>query len=100
MVTLPSPIPEARVPWKRCFQMSNTLQSVIPVLVGCYLGLGFGYKQAIMTWINEVNPQKLQERGGYAIQSARQLFFFHPRFSPCRSAGPADRAGAPAAAGW
>ena len=30
--------------------------------------------------INEVNPQILLERGGYAIQPARQLFFFHPRY--------------------
>jgi uncharacterized protein (DUF302 family) len=41
-------------------------------------------KQAITEldlWlIDEVNPQILLERGGYAIQSARQLFFFHPRY--------------------
>jgi uncharacterized protein (DUF302 family) len=41
-------------------------------------------KQAITDmdlWlINEVNPQILLERGGYAIQPARQLFFFHPRY--------------------
>jgi uncharacterized protein (DUF302 family) len=41
-------------------------------------------KQAITDldlWlINEVNPQTLLERGGYAIQPARQLFFFHPRY--------------------
>jgi uncharacterized protein (DUF302 family) len=30
--------------------------------------------------INEVNPQMLLERGGYAIQPARQLFYFHPRY--------------------
>ena len=41
-------------------------------------------KQAITDldlWlINEINPQILLERGGYAIQPARQLFFFHPRY--------------------
>jgi uncharacterized protein (DUF302 family) len=41
-------------------------------------------KQAIIEedlWlIDEVNPQVLLERGGYAIQPARQLFFFHPRY--------------------
>jgi uncharacterized protein (DUF302 family) len=41
-------------------------------------------KQAITEmdlWlINEVNPQILLERGGYAIQPARQLFYFHPRY--------------------
>jgi uncharacterized protein (DUF302 family) len=41
-------------------------------------------KQAITEmdlWlISEVNPQLLLERGGYAIQLARQLFFFHPRY--------------------
>jgi uncharacterized protein (DUF302 family) len=41
-------------------------------------------KQAITEadlWlISEVNPQALLERGGYAIQPARQLFFFHPRY--------------------
>jgi uncharacterized protein (DUF302 family) len=41
-------------------------------------------KQAITDldlWlINEINPQILLDRGGYAIQSARQLLFFHPRY--------------------
>ncbi len=41
-------------------------------------------KQAIAAedlWlIQEINPQALLERGGYAILPARQLFFFHPRY--------------------
>jgi uncharacterized protein (DUF302 family) len=42
-------------------------------------------KQAIAAmdlWlISEVDPQMFLERGGYAIQPARQLFFFHPRYA-------------------
>lgn len=30
--------------------------------------------------IHEINPQLLLERGGFAIHSARQLFYFHPRY--------------------
>ncbi|MCB8882794.1 DUF302 domain-containing protein [Acidisoma cellulosilytica] len=41
-------------------------------------------KQAIAAhdlWlIQEINPQMLLARGGYAIAPARQLFFFHARY--------------------
>jgi uncharacterized protein (DUF302 family) len=41
-------------------------------------------KQAVaqeqMWLIHEINPQMLLERGGYAIEPARQLLFFHPRY--------------------
>jgi uncharacterized protein (DUF302 family) len=30
--------------------------------------------------IQEVDPQALARRGGFAIHPARQLFFFHPRY--------------------
>ena len=30
--------------------------------------------------IDEINPQVLLERGGFAIHPARQLFYFHPRY--------------------
>ena len=37
--------------------------------------------QAEDLWlIHEIDPQMLLKRGGFAIQSTRQLLFFHPRY--------------------
>jgi uncharacterized protein (DUF302 family) len=38
----------------------------------------------------ELNPQMLLAKGGYAIQPARQIFYFHPRFMARLLAANAD----------
>lgn len=65
--------PTGERPWQREFRSRLPFEETL-------LALKDGLQAESLLLIHEIDPQRLAERGGYAIGATRQLLFFHPRY--------------------